>query len=75
MDTILLKLINKSVITEKDIKDALYEMCDNNHGSCNSECLVYTLNNDEIPYTSENGSGCDCFKDGQKMLDFIKGKI
>ena len=75
MNTLLLKLIKKEKITNKDIVDELYEICDREHSSCNSECLVYFLNGNDILYVPENGSGCDCFKNGREMLKFIKERL
>jgi hypothetical protein len=74
MSELLLKLIKKEKITKKDIEEFLYEMCDNEHGSCNFSCLVYDLNNCEIPY-KDDSQNCICFKNGHKMLEFIKEKI
>lgn len=64
MDTILVKLIKKEEITERDIADALYDICDREHGGCNSACPVYEKLQD---YRL-----CDCFKNGTAMLKFLR---
>ena len=73
--TLLLKLIKGEVITNDDITIELYEMCDRVHASCDSECLVYHLNGNKIPHSGNGGYGCDCFKNGAAMLDFIEKKL
>lgn len=69
-------LLYKLVIGEKpnrdDIENELYEMCDREHSSCNECCLVYAMNNNSIPNTLNTRAGCDCFKDGEAMFNFIK---
>ena len=75
---LLIKLIRGETITETDITSELYEMCDRVHASCDSECLVYYLNGNEVPDTAKDfkvNRGCDCFKDGKAMLNFIKKMI
>jgi len=78
MHDLIVKAAMNLKITDNDIADALYEMCDNVHASCNSECLVYHLNYDEVPDTVHNfeiNRGCDCFKNGLKMLAFIRKRL
>jgi hypothetical protein len=52
-------------------KDELFEICDLEHASCNSECPVYELQ------TIKERLACDCpcFKSGEKMYKFIKDRI
>jgi hypothetical protein len=64
----------KVIVTQKDIEEALYEMCDREHAGCNPGCLVYRLNGNKIPNKEGKMSGCDCFKNGVAMLRFIKVK-
>ena len=67
-------LIKKESITRKDIENELYEICDRVHGLCDSNCPVYKLNNYTVPDTAndfEKNRGCDCFKNGKAMYDFI----
>lgn len=71
---ILEKLIYGKKVTEQDIYDELYEMCDREHASCNCNCLVYEANNEE---PVKNGTpdakeyGCACFKKGKAMYEFL----
>ena len=39
------------------------------HATCSNKCPVYKLNNG-IP--RDSSSECQCFKDGLKMLNFIR---
>lgn len=78
MNDIIIKLIKKEKILYKDITDALYEICDNTHSNCMGSCPVFDLNGG-YPVNPDKGfkinRGCDCFKDGKAMLEFIKTKI
>ena len=65
--TILESVILGNHPSEVEIKDEPYEMCDREHHSCNSDCLVYKLNGNAVPDTAKDfdvNRGCDCFKDG-----------
>ena len=64
MTEILIKLILAQKIKKEDIENALYEICDNVHSSCDSSCPVYDIIGD--------GKECPCFKNGTAMLDLIK---
>lgn len=75
MENLILKLIKGEEISELDLEDMLYEMCDREHASCNSDCLVYKLNGYEIPNLLKSNCGCDCFKNGCAMLNFIKNRL
>ena len=70
MNKILEKLILKEPVTEHDIEEELYDVCDRVHATCYRECPVFAVNN-EIPWNKEK-SNCRCFKDGEKMLAFIR---
>lgn len=72
---ILLKLIKGEVITNDDIAVELYEICEREHATCNCDCPVYALNEGKIPHSGNGARGCDCFKDGVAMLDFIEKKL
>jgi hypothetical protein len=68
-------LIKSEPITDIDLIDELYEICDHEHSSCNSDCPVYFINNCKVLDTANDfkiNRGCDCFKDGRKMLNFIR---
>ena len=73
-NTIVLKLVMKHEITDSDINDALYEICDSVHAGCDYNCPVYELNGGLPPKESEYGKkyGCDCFKSGSAMRAFIR---
>lgn len=74
---LLNKMIAGSVVTEDDLINVLYEICDDEHSSCNDNCPVYDANGDRCPGDdkpfSEN-RGCDCFKNGALMLQFLRSR-
>lgn len=74
MEDLIIKLAFGKEITDKDIEDGLYEICENTHSGCDGGCPVFALNNYEVPNTQpfEVNRGCDCFKDGKAMLEFIR---
>lgn len=72
MRILLRKLIKNETVTEKDLEFALYEICENTHASCDENCPVYRANEYEVPNNEKSDCGCDCFKNGSKMLQFLK---
>ena len=77
MEDLIIKLAKGEKITDKEIEDGLYEICDNVHSSCNDSCPVYQLNGSQVPDTAKDfkkNRGCDCFKSGSAMLSFIRNK-
>lgn len=64
------KLALGQPITDLSLVDELYEICDREHGSCNSECPVYYINGNKI--VPDGYNGCACFKSGITMLAFIR---
>lgn len=75
MEDLIVLLAKGKQITDEHIKAELYEICDRVHSSCNSECPVYRLNGNKVPDTAndfEVNRGCDCFKSGTDMLEFIR---
>lgn len=52
-------------------EEYLYEVCDREHASCNNYCPVYKLNHSSVVNPTESDYGCECFKNGKKMLEFI----
>jgi len=64
-------------VTDSTLSEELYEVCDRVHSSCDSECPVYRLNGNSAPSTVpfEENRGCDCFKHGSAMLNFIRLKV
>lgn len=80
MNQVLLKkLIKGETVTEDDIANELYDICDHIHSSCNAECPVFRLNGNKVlnihNFNFEVNRGCDTFKNGHAMLNFIKDKI
>jgi hypothetical protein len=75
MNELLKKLAKGGQITDKDLADALHDVCDNVHASCGDECPVYEANGGEAPMNNRHQKafrGCDCFKDGKAMLAFLR---
>lgn len=70
------KLVKGIPLTKNELIYELYEICDNNHSSCNNACPVYRLNGSKCvndpPKPFKENRGCDCFKSGDAMYDFIK---
>ncbi len=74
---LIVRLAKGEKITDEYLENELYNICDREHSSCNSECPVYYLNGNKVPDTVNNFSvnrGCDCFKSGKNMLNFIRSK-
>ena len=61
-------------VSDENLKSELYEICEREHSSCNSDCPVYRLNGNSVPNTMpfEQNRGCDCYKNGSEMLKFIR---
>ena len=75
MNSLLTKAIAGKPVTDFDIADALFEICDNVHSSCYSACPVYAANGHAVPDTAHDfkkNRGCDCFKNGAAMLAFLR---
>jgi len=73
--SLIIKVATKAFISDKDIATELYEICDREHSSCNDSCPVYELNGSSAPDTAKDfkvNRGCDCFKNGTSMLEFIR---
>lgn len=58
--------------SDEDLKKQLYEICYCIHSNCNNECPVYRMNGSRTPNNLQTNYGCDCFKDGTAMLEFIR---
>lgn len=71
---LLEKLARGLEINDNDIKAELYYMCDRVHAYCDEECIVNRINGG--PVNPDRGfeinRGCDCFKSGSAMLNFIR---
>jgi hypothetical protein len=60
------------------MEDKLFDICDREHYFCNDNCPVFLLNGHKPPDTANNfkvNHGCDCFMNGEAMLDFILSHI
>jgi len=75
MDDLLRTLIKGKKVTDEQIYDELFDMCDRVHCACDSNCIVYEINDYEIPLKKGKYEECMCFKNGKKMFDFIKERI
>jgi hypothetical protein len=74
MNNIIMKLVAGELITDSDIADELYDICERCHSSCDSECPVCDINGDTPP-DSKGNNRCDCYRDGMAMLKFIRNKL
>lgn len=68
MNEIILKLVFRQQITEEEIHEALCDICDSVHASCDSECPVFELKK-ELNYDLRT---CSYFRDGKAMAKFIR---
>ena len=72
---LIIRLAKGEVPSDKELSDELYEICDSVHASCDDECPVFKLNGSAVPDTAKDfnkNRGCDCFKNGAAMLQFIR---
>lgn len=73
ISNVLEKLIYKQEVTDADVVVDLGNICDDVHATCNRLCPVFAANGDsQVDKSSENG--CACFKNGEKMLHFLRGE-
>lgn len=77
MKSLIKKLVTRKRIVDRDIEEELYDICNDVHASCDCECPVYEINegpvNPDKPF--EENRGCDCFKNGRKMLNFLRANM
>ena len=67
-----IKLV-KGTFNKHDVENELLEVCHAVHADCDDSCPVFLLNGSECPDTKTlSGLGCDCFKDGKAMFEFIE---
>lgn len=66
---LIVALVTGQKVTDKDIQNELYNICDREHASCNSDCPVFALKTKE---EQDNLDSCSTFKNGEKMMNFIK---
>lgn len=75
MEDLIVLLATGKKITDENIETELLDICDKVHASCDDRCPVYRLNGSKVPDTANDfdvNRGCDCFKSGKKMLEFIR---
>lgn len=68
---LVVKAATGQKITNKDIEQELYEICDREHSSCSDNCPVYALQNE----AERNADECPHHKDGKSMRKFIVGRV
>lgn len=73
------KRIEKEIVEQANAEseERLYEICDSEHASCNDACPVYRASGSKVPDTAhdfEKNRGCDCFKNGKAMREFLAKK-
>lgn len=69
------KLVYGERVSKTEIASELYEICEREHSSCNDSCPVFRLNGSKCPGSDkpfEENRGCDCFKNGKAMYNFVK---
>jgi len=69
MGNTVVKLALRQNITDKDLEEDLVNICENEHAECNSNCPIFKINGDKVPWV---GNNCECFKDGKKMVEFLR---
>lgn len=72
MNEMIIALCQGNIPTKEQIKDELYNICDEVHSSCNEKCPVYDIN-EGIPWDKPLNN-CICFKNAKKMYNFIQNK-
>ena len=73
---LIIKLAIGEEVTDKDIEIDLEEICEIVHSSCDSACPIYAINGGKAPIDDKNSRfGCDCFRNGEKMLQFIRHRF
>ena len=66
--------MSNQVEVGKAERDALYEVCCDEHARCSARCPVFLVNGGvpDSAHDFEVNRGCDCFKDGRKMYWFLR---
>lgn len=65
-----ISLARGTVPAQKEIEDALFDVCEIVHSDCDERCPVFALNGGTVdPQTP--GTGCSCFRNGNAMFNFI----
>jgi hypothetical protein len=72
---LLEKLVKSEPVTDNDLANELHDVCDEEHSSCSNYCPVFKANGGKAPKDRSHLSkhcGCACFKNGGKMLAFLR---
>ena len=78
MNKTILKVIEGKMPKPRDVYDDLYEICCEVHATCYNACPVFKINGSKVPCSNDEikfASGCDCFKNGKAMYNFIKERL
>ena len=70
MNTLIYKCMMGKHITNKDIENALFDICENVHASCGSDCPVWLLRTE----AERQKMDCHCHKNGEAMRIFIANR-
>lgn len=63
-------------LNQIESEEILLHICQSIHPDCDIYCPVFEINDNKIPLNKKGkGNKCKCFKDGNKMLNFIKHKM
>lgn len=75
-EDLITKLALGKIPTQEEIEQALFEICDRVHASCDDECPVYRACDGVFPQETEHGQrySCDGFKRGSEMAKILKAK-
>lgn len=65
------KLLTGVPLDDKEVNEILQHICETESYSCYEGCPVYCINGERVPNYKQTKNGCDCFKDGKAMADFI----
>lgn len=77
MNTLLKKTLLGQKITDADLAEELHDICELEHSSCNIDCPVFKANGGAVVKDRTawyKQYGCACFKNGSKMLEFLRKK-
>ena len=69
---IYLQVARGQAVPDSEITTELYEICDQEHASCNPNCPVYAKNGNKTLEPDDESDNCRAFKRGDIMLDFLR---
>lgn len=65
-------VIRGQPVSDHMIETELYEICDKVHSSCDGDCPVFRANGNKMLSVKAGDDECSCFKNGVKMLRFLR---